>query len=97
MTVFPTSIRWRLQLWLAFLLVGLLSGFAATMYELQRLSQLHETDARLDRRLALVSGAFRSGGPSSSVGGARLFRRRWERVLLHRVVARWHGGRALAP
>jgi hypothetical protein len=51
----------------------LLSGFAATMYELQRVSQLRETDARLDRRLAAVSGALRSGSPSSTVDVARLF------------------------
>jgi len=35
--MFAKSIRWRLQLWIAFLLVCVLSGFGITVYQLQRL------------------------------------------------------------
>ena len=46
------SIRWRLQLWLAFLLVCLLSGFGFTVYQLQRVSQVKQLDEELERRVA---------------------------------------------
>ena len=38
--MFPRSIRWRLNLWLAFLLICVLSGFGFTVYHLQRVNQL---------------------------------------------------------
>jgi heavy metal sensor kinase len=60
------SIRWRLQLWLAFLLVCVLSGFGATIYQLQRTSQLKQIDEELERRVAAVSGALRGGPPPKS-------------------------------
>ena len=57
------SIRWRLQLWLAFLLVCLLSGFGFTVYQLQRGSQLRQLDEELERRVAVISAAIRGGPP----------------------------------
>ena len=57
------SIRWRLQLWLAFLLVSVLSGFGVTIYQLQRVNQLKQIDEELERRVAVLSGALRGGPP----------------------------------
>ena len=37
--MFTHSIRWRLQLWLAFLLLCVLSGFGVAVYQLQRANQ----------------------------------------------------------
>jgi len=61
--MFFKSIRWRLQLWLAFLLVCVLSGFGVTIYQLQRVSQLRQIDEELERRVAVLSGAVRGGPP----------------------------------
>jgi len=61
--MFFRSIRWRLQLWLAFLLVSVLSGFGVTIYQLQRVSQLRQIDEELERRVAVLSGAVRGGPP----------------------------------
>src|SRR5712671_2420635 len=62
--MFLSSIRWRLQLWLAFLLVAVLAGFGVTVYNLYRVIQLNQLDEELKRRVAVVSSALR-GGPSS--------------------------------
>jgi signal transduction histidine kinase len=73
--MYAKSIRWRLQLWVAFLLVCVLSGFGVTVYQLQRLHQLNQIDEELGRRVAALSGAVRGsslpppfergpGGPS---------------------------------
>jgi two-component system, OmpR family, sensor kinase len=69
--VFTKSIRWRLQLWLAALLVCVLTGFAATIYQLQRISQLREIDEELERRVAVLSGAVRGGPPRPGFGPPR--------------------------
>ena len=61
--MFTKSIRWRLQLWLAFLLLCVLSGFGIVIYQLQRVSQLKQIDEELERRVAVVSGALRGGPP----------------------------------
>lgn len=53
------SIRWRLQLWLAFLLVCVLTGFGVAVYHLERLSQFDEVDRELVRRVAVLSAAMR--------------------------------------
>lgn len=55
----PTSIRWRLQLWLAFLLVGLLSGFGLTAFQLYRTNRLSQIDAELEQRVAALAGDLR--------------------------------------
>ena len=44
------SIRWRLQVWLAFLLVCVLTGFGVTVYQLQRVNQLKQIDEELEPR-----------------------------------------------
>src|SRR5260221_451028 len=61
--MFPNSIRWRLQLWLAFLLVCVLSGFGVTVYQLHRVNQLNQIDEELERRVAALSAAVRGGPP----------------------------------
>ena len=65
--MFLNSIRWRLQLWLAFLLVAVLTGFGATVYQFYRLTQLNQFDEELKTRVGLLSSSLRSGpgGPSS--------------------------------
>ena len=56
-------IRWRLQLWLAFLLASVLAGFGAAVYQLQRLHQLSLIDEELDRRVAVLVSALRPSPP----------------------------------
>ena len=53
--MFTNSIRWRLQLWLAFLLVCVLSGFGITAYQLHRTNRLSQLDEDLRRRVAAIS------------------------------------------
>src|SRR5437867_1261188 len=57
------SIRWRLQLWLGFLLICVLSGFGVAVYQLQRINQLKQIDDELQRRLAALDHAVRGGAP----------------------------------
>jgi two-component system, OmpR family, sensor kinase len=61
--MFTNSIRWRLNLWLGFLLVCLLSGFGATIYQLQRMNALRQLDDELERRVAALSVELRNGPP----------------------------------
>ena len=56
MSMFTHSIRWRLQLWLAFFLVCILSGFGITAYQLHRTNQLNQIDHELERRVAALGG-----------------------------------------
>jgi len=69
--MFPKSIRWRLQLWLAFLLICVLSGFGGTIYELQRINQFKQIDEDLKQRIAALSLAVRGGGPPPGFGKDR--------------------------
>jgi heavy metal sensor kinase len=61
--MFTNSLRWRLQLWLAFLLVCVLSGFGVSVYQLQRINHLNQLDEELERRLTALSTAVRGGPP----------------------------------
>lgn len=67
--MFINSIRWRMQLWLAFLLVVILSGFGFTAFQLHRVNRFREIDADLERRVvalaADVSGRPRQNPPPS--------------------------------
>ena len=64
--MFIKSIRWRLQIWLAFLLVCTLSGFAFATFEAHRIKQYQQVDDELGRRVGglafLVRGHFFPGG-----------------------------------
>ncbi len=73
--MFTRSIRWRLQLWLAFLLLCLLSGFGFTSFQLNRLNRFRQIDETLERRVAAVSTDVRvppfvrlPGGPPPEGG-----------------------------
>src|SRR6266498_5734168 len=66
----PRSIRWRLQLWLAFLLVCILSGFGVTAYQLQRMNLFNQIDQELERRVAILSAEVRSPPPSGQPGSS---------------------------
>jgi two-component system OmpR family sensor kinase len=74
--MFADSIRWRLQLWLAFLLVCVLSGFGAAVYQLQRVNQLKQIDDELSRRVAALSAALRASRPFGPFPGWPPFRNR---------------------
>lgn len=65
------SIRWRLQLWLAFLLVCVLTGFGVAVYQLQRINQLDLIDQDLQRRVAALSAVLRAR-PPQEFGPVRL-------------------------
>jgi heavy metal sensor kinase len=73
--MFTQSIRWRLQLWLAFLLVCVLTGFGVTVYQLQRLHQLNQIDEELGTRVSALSKAFRPPPPFQRGAGRPPFER----------------------
>jgi heavy metal sensor kinase len=66
--MFIRSIRWRFQLWLAFLLVAILSGFGVTAYRLHRGNRFDQVDLELQRRLAVLSAEVH-GPPPGEMGG----------------------------
>lgn len=71
--MFAKSIRNRFQLWLAFLLVAILSGFGFTAFQLYRSSQLAQIDADLQRRVASLITDVRGPGGPGGPGGRRGF------------------------
>lgn len=54
------SIRWRFALWLAFLLVCVLTGFGFTAYQLHRTNRFDQLDDELERRVNALSTALRT-------------------------------------
>jgi two-component system, OmpR family, sensor kinase len=63
------SIRWRLLLWLAFLLVSILSGFGITAYQLHRTNQLRQIDEDLEHRLDMLAADVRGPPPPGALSG----------------------------
>lgn len=61
--MFTKSIRWRLQLWQAFLLMLVLSGFGFTAYQLHRLNRFRQIDEELERRVAALADELRGRPP----------------------------------
>ena len=61
--MFTKSIRWRMQMWLAFLLVFILIGFGVTAYQLHRNNQFRQIDDELGRRVAALSTDVRRPPP----------------------------------
>src|SRR2546428_10236628 len=53
------SIRWRLQIWYGLILIGVLAGFGATAYQLQRGKQFRRIDEELQRRVGELASAMR--------------------------------------
>jgi hypothetical protein len=50
----PRSIYWRLQLWSAILLIGVVASLGITFYEHQWAKRIHQVDAALEARLAAL-------------------------------------------
>src|SRR5262249_11956736 len=67
--MFAHSIRWRLQLWLGFLLVCILSGVGVAIYQLHRVNQLNQIDEELERRVGILSSEIRRGPMREFPGG----------------------------
>lgn len=65
--MFTKSIRWRLQIWLAFLLVCTLSGFGIATFEAHRIKQYQQIDAELIQRFEIFARLAR--GPMFANGG----------------------------
>ncbi|MGC4015963.1 MAG: ATP-binding protein [Luteolibacter sp.] len=58
------SIRWRLQAWLALFLVLLLTGFGASVWQLERLGMMRRVDSELEKKVSLLSVTVRGGEDS---------------------------------
>lgn len=72
----PHSIRGRLLLWLALLLVCILGGFGATAFQLYRTNQLNLIDDELESRVSALQSDWRfsrrpDDGPPEPPGGRR--------------------------
>jgi len=72
----PRSLRWRLQAWLALLLLVVLTGFGIAVYQLERVSRVNRIDAELAARLAALNNGIRNapfsrGGSAASVPARR--------------------------
>lgn len=65
------SIRWRLQLWQALLLVLVLAGFGVTAFQLHRTNRIRDVDTELSRRLVLLAADVRGGPPFPDGPGRR--------------------------
>ena len=59
--MFIKSIRWRLQLWLAFLLIFTLSGFGLATFEAHRIKEYQQIDEQLGRRVEFLAHMVRRG------------------------------------
>lgn len=69
--MFPRSIRWRLQLWHALILVVVLAGFGFTAFRLQRATELRRADEGLERRAGLLLKILRDGRPPGRSGSSQ--------------------------
>ena len=58
--MFLKSIRWRLQLWLAFLLLCTLSGFGVAMFQLLHMREFEPIEDELQQRLTELTGTLHS-------------------------------------
>lgn len=65
---FVNSIRGRIVLWLAFLLVAILSGFGITAYQLYRVNQLAQLDEVLKRHVGIITAELRPKTPNGPGG-----------------------------
>jgi len=66
--LFTHSIRWRWQLWLAFLLICVLTGFGATVNQLQRVNQLTLIDDAINRRITALTRSLKGWTPQTTGG-----------------------------
>ncbi|QJE94895.1 sensor histidine kinase [Luteolibacter luteus] len=56
------SIRWRMQLWLGILLIGMLVAFGATSWQLEKDERIRRLDDELAKRCAALGVGVRTGG-----------------------------------
>ncbi|RYD41315.1 MAG: hypothetical protein EOP83_34085, partial [Verrucomicrobiaceae bacterium] len=57
------SIRWRLQIWLAILLVGMLAAFGVTSWQLEKRQRVQRLDDELARRAVALGVSIRPPDP----------------------------------
>jgi heavy metal sensor kinase len=63
MFAFTETMRGRLLLWLALLLICILAGFGVTAFQLHRINMLNQLDEELSRRVAAITAEVRFRGP----------------------------------
>jgi two-component system, OmpR family, sensor kinase len=63
--MFTHSIRWRLQIWLGILLVGLLVAFGATAWQLEKNQRVRRLDDELAKRAVALGVSIRPPDPPS--------------------------------
>jgi len=85
--LFPRTLRWRLQLWLAALLMLVLTGFCVAVSRLHRISEFQRIDEGLEVRLAQLRTSIREGSGPVTMGG-----RPWEGPADHDPRGRGRGG-----
>lgn len=59
------SIRWRLQIWLAILLVGMLTAFGVTSWQLEKTQRVQRLDDELAKRAVALGVSIRAPDPPS--------------------------------
>lgn len=69
------SIRWRLQIWLAFLLVGLLTAFGVASWQWEKTERVRRLDDELSKRAVALGVGIRGGPRMTPPGGPA----RWPR------------------
>jgi two-component system OmpR family sensor kinase len=71
--MFTNSIRWRLQIWLGILLIGLLVAFGATAWQLEKTQRVRRLDDELAKRAVALGVGIRPPEPRFIEGsrGAR--------------------------
>jgi signal transduction histidine kinase len=67
--LFPASIRWRLQAWLAILLTGLLAAFATSAWQLEKSQRVKRLDDELEERAVALGVAIRPPGMGMKMDG----------------------------
>ena len=85
--LFPRTLRWRLQLWLAALLMLVLTGLCVAVSRLHRMSEFQRIDEGLEVRLAQLRTSIREGSGPVTMGG-----RPWEGPADHDPRGRGRGG-----
>jgi two-component system, OmpR family, sensor kinase len=63
--MFTHSIRWRLQIWLGILLVGLLAAFGLTSWQLEKAQRVQRLDDELAKRAVALGVSIRPPDPPS--------------------------------
>src|SRR3569832_408935 len=78
--MFTNSIRWRLQIWIGFLLLCVLSALGITAYHLQKIQRFLQIDQQLETRVSALSAALRRP-PGGMPSGRKM--EPWEDLRRH--------------